>query len=492
MMPDDFENTSHSVLATNLFANNILEQITTNNYWDAGNEYKPLMHTWYLGVLMQFYVLFVIADVILFKIKGKNRKAYILMWSVISIVSVVLYFIPFFSFSEKFYHLPFRLFEFGLGSLVFYMANRDNEDTTVLSKELTIGLSYIALLSLLFIPFKFVDNQYRLLATVGLSAVLVYYLPQSKYFGKVIWLNRLLAAFGVSSFSLFVWHQIVFALTRYSFTAELYNLSAILVVFGIIGLLTYLSYRYIESLRFSKKWIIVFATLFIATNAFALVVHYRAGVFYDIPELEIDSDNIHRGIWAEYCDRGYKYDKDFSNDGKPKWMVIGNSFGRDFLNVILESEVKDSVDISYTTDKKYQQQPRRLKQADVIFISSLGVNQVLVNDISENSSPTTKIVVVGEKNFGVNNGQIFCRRNSSDYLKSTIRMEAGYEERNDSLKQIYQSHNFIDMISMVKCPDGSVRAFNDNGRFISQDCRHLTKAGAEFYAKRINWHQYFK
>lgn len=44
------------MIATNFFANNILESITTKNYWDVGNDYEPLMHTWYVGLLMQFYL----------------------------------------------------------------------------------------------------------------------------------------------------------------------------------------------------------------------------------------------------------------------------------------------------------------------------------------------------------------------------------------------------------------------------------------------------
>lgn len=37
-----------------------------------------------------------------------------------------------------------------------------------------------------------------------------------------------------------------------------------------------------------------------------------------------------------------------------------------------------------------------------------------------------------------------------------------------------------------------VRVFSDDGRFISQDCRHLTKAGTEFYASRINWEKFLE
>ena len=55
MLPDDFENLSQSVIASNVFANNVLSYITTGNYWDVANVFKPLMHTWYVGVLLQAY-----------------------------------------------------------------------------------------------------------------------------------------------------------------------------------------------------------------------------------------------------------------------------------------------------------------------------------------------------------------------------------------------------------------------------------------------------
>mgnify|MGYP000822172057 FL=1 len=35
MLPDDFENLSQAVIASNLFSENILSAITTRNYWDC-------------------------------------------------------------------------------------------------------------------------------------------------------------------------------------------------------------------------------------------------------------------------------------------------------------------------------------------------------------------------------------------------------------------------------------------------------------------------
>lgn len=46
------------------------------------------------------------------------------------------------------------------------------------------------------------------------------------------------------------------------------------------------------------------------------------------------------------------------------------------------------------------------------------------------------------------------------------------------------------MIAMVQQPNGNVRVFTDDGMFISQDCRHLTKAGTQYYAKLIDWNRF--
>jgi hypothetical protein len=67
-------------------------------------------------------------------------------------------------------------------------------------------------------------------------------------------------------------------------------------------------------------------------------------------------------------------------------------------------------------------------------------------------------------------------------------MEKGYDERNEQDKALYT--DYIDLIEKVRQTDGTVRVFSDDGRFISQDCRHLTQAGAQFYANRLHLEQY--
>ena len=74
VLPDDLENLSESVIASNVFANNVLSCITPRNYWHIANVFKTLMHTWYVGVLMQAYVLLPLVYLGLFKLTKGNMK----------------------------------------------------------------------------------------------------------------------------------------------------------------------------------------------------------------------------------------------------------------------------------------------------------------------------------------------------------------------------------------------------------------------------------
>lgn len=115
MLPDDYENLSESVVASNLFSENILLSITTKDYWNVTNDYNPLMHLWYVGVIFQFYLFFPFVLILTNKLFGGNKYSIII--SCLLLLSIVLYLLPCFDDGTKFYYLPFRLFEFLLGGI---------------------------------------------------------------------------------------------------------------------------------------------------------------------------------------------------------------------------------------------------------------------------------------------------------------------------------------------------------------------------------------
>ena len=491
MLPDDFENTAQSVVATNFFGNNILESITTKNYWDVGNDYKPLMHTWYVGLLMQYYVLipllFFIADNLISE-ANKRRKVNVILVSLLGILSLYLYMITD-NAAAKFYYLPHRLYEFCAGALVYYLFAHKNINIQNTVAKIAICVIYVCIITLLFVELDFISSPIKLIVVVGLTTLLIDLMSRVKIEQNNIFSNKQIALIGAASYSIFVWHQVIFAFTRYSFTNNLTEAIPFLSVIVLTAVLSVFSYKYIEHIKVRKMiWGITCVIAFLTTS-FSLYVYTIAGVVRDVPELDVVKGNVHRGMWAEYCDRGYKYDKDFTESSKPKWYVIGNSFGRDMVNIILESPIADKVDIVYSTPKNYKNQEKRFAKADVVFLSTLGLNKEIIDNVHRRCSANTKFFIVGEKNFGESNGQVYSHRFSDDYHQLTIEMEDGYAEKNEQLKKAYPDC-YIDLIEMVRQPNGKVRVFSDDGRFISQDCRHLTKAGAMYYANMIDWEKF--
>lgn len=231
-------------------------------------------------------------------------------------------------------------------------------------------------------------------------------------------------------------------------------------------------------------------------SGFAGYIFLHAGVVRDVPELYIEKNNIHRGLHAEYCDRAYQYDKPFETD-KQHWLVIGNSFGRDFVNTILESDIADKVEVSYIHVDKYKNRENSIRyaNADMVFVSSLGINEDLVYGIEvqclANGLSSEKLVVVGEKNFGGSNGQAYLNRSSKDYFKQRIEVRESFVAKNARLRELY-GERYLDLIGLLMDEENKVPVFTPDNHYISQDCEHFSKGGAVYFSQLINWGKYMK
>jgi len=496
MLPDDYENLGQSVIATNGFGNNILAAITTKNYWAISNDYKPLMHTWYVGVLMQFYLVYPILFFIARLNKNNPRRTLITIVSILAVISLLVYFATT-NTAKRFYYLPSRFFEFAVGGIAALIYNPERD------KPFWKGyvyLCYVSLLALMFVNTEVMTAVMRLVAVVGLSCVVL--CSQDVLENRVTG-NSVLAKIGAASYSFFIWHQILLAFYRYTISSKFTIGSYAILLIGAV-LMSWLSYRFIEqettvALKSKLGKTLLYsstALVFVALSAFAGYIYIKAGVVRDVPELYISKNDIHRGMHAEYVDRGYQYDKPFSTD-KKHWYVIGNSFGRDFVNVILESNVVDSIEVSYSTVGNSKDNRDRFRNADKVFISTLDLNENVVTEIEimclANGLSIEDVVIVGEKNFGSSNGQIYAKRNEPDYFDQYIDV-ANPEQfivKNKCFAEFY-GKRFIDLMTMVVNEQNQVRVFTPDHHFISADCSHFSKGGAIFFAQLIDWNKYLK
>jgi len=485
MLPDDYENLAESVVATNLFGNNILSVITTGDYWNMANEYKPLMHTWYVGLLMQCYLVYPLLFYVTRLDKTATKKTSLIIVSSLAFLSLLWYFGGT-SEAHRFYYLPARFFEFGVGCIIALVY--DPSQKRAFHPAFSY-LCYALLLALLVVGFDLIPALVRLPLVVALCAVLV---MSGEALDNPVTSSPMLAKIGLASLSIYVWHQILLAFYRYILGAQFTVWTFLLYVVA-VGVVSWMSYRLIEK-GMAKAWpatLIIWALL----TGFAGYIYWNAGVVRNVPELGISVQNRHRRMNVEYTERGYQYDRPFASADKVHWLVIGNSFGRDFVNVILESDVADKVEVSFTDDYLKPSRDGRYAMADRVFISTRGLSRGYVSAIEvqcwEQGLSPEKIVVVGDKSFGEHNGHVYARRNQPDYFEQRVSPLGGAQflERDSRFREFY-GERFIDLMGMVTDDKGLVQVFTPDHHFISPDCKHLTKYGAQFFAERINWNKY--
>lgn len=495
MLPDDYENLSESVVATNLFGNNILSSITTGDYWNLANEYKPLMHTWYVGLLMQFYLVYPMLYSLAKLDKKTSSRTLLVIISSLAFLSLLVYFASNDE-AHRFYYLPARFFEFAAGGIVALVYDPSQD------KPFHPAFSYVCyalLLVLLIAGGKLIPDSVRLVLVVALTVVL---LMSAKSLDNSVTSNRALAKVGVASYSIYVWHQVLIAFYRYIFGNH-FTAWSYLLLFVAVVLVSWGSYRLIEqgvakailTEKGRRGVYIATISLFFLLTGFAGYIYTKAGVVRDVPELGISVKDRHRRLNAEYCDRGYQYDRPFTSSDKPQWLVFGNSFGRDFVNMVLESDIADQVELSFTEDFFKDGIDERLAVADLVFIAWRGYGKRLVTEIEvkcwEAGIPPERVVVIGDKSFGENNGHIYARRHRPDYYEQYVEPLGGerFLSRNRHFHELY-GDRFLDLTSMVLNEDGKVRVFTPDHHFISADGKHLTAAGAKFFAGMIDWDRY--
>lgn len=478
MLPDDLENLAQSAFATNVFANNILLAITSRDYWDVVNEYKPLLHTWSLGIEEQYYLIYPF----LFLLVSKKRLNWLVPLLVaLAVISMSMLFMSFAD-SQKFYFIQFRFFELAVGGIAAICLR---------NRVIDYNFSWAFLLALIFLlvfPLELYSKHLALVTTVLLTLCVLMSSNSNSRLSSLILENRVSVGIGVISFSLYMWHQPVLAFARYIWIPEV-QIPHLLLLYALIGMLSLASYQFVEQPfrnrnRINTHFLLISViVVFIMTSAASLFIYQKAGVLKDVPELGISRAQATRKMHAAYNDRILEYDRDFDSEEQLRVLIIGNSLARDWANVLIESKFGPSLEVSYIHfPHRHPSLKRRVDEADVVFWSTQVNNatptraQVRELEISEQN-----LWIVGAKNFGKNNGY-FYNYSGDDRLAQRTLMQTGVSEINEILKFIWQD-KFIDYVGHIIDEESMVPVFTPTGRFISQDTIHLTQAGALYFGQ---------
>ena len=296
--------------------------------------------------------------------------------------------------------------------------------------------------------------------------------------------NRPVVFVGAISFSLYMWHQFVLAFGRYFMFSEM-TVSVGFVMLFVIFSLSIASYYYIEQpfrkkQRIGNKWLF---SILLPLNALVLlssvVLHLRGGVVRDVPELDITCSYATSKMHSAYNDRIYSHDREFETGNKLKILLVGDSFARDFANILLETKHGDEIDLSYVFDHNNPGFERRARIADLIFFSRTEREKLDGLNLD-----FKKVYCVGTKNFGISNGIFYNYRGPNFYQQRTP-VAREYIDSNEKLKKQWNDH-YVDLLDVLLDANGTVPVFTPEHKFISQDCRHLLRTGARYYAHLLD------
>lgn len=243
LLPSDMKDFSQSLVAVATFSSNILFW-RESGYFDTAAELKPLLHTWSLAVEEQFYILFP-----LFLMAAWRFEKRAIVWTLVAAFVISLATAQWGAYNRPtatFYLLPTRAWELLVGSFAaFYLQKR----TVSTAAWFNNVLSAIGLAAILYSVFAFDDatpfpSLYALVPTVGTVLIILFAVPGTAVHSLLS--MRGFVGVGLISYSLYLWHQPVFAFWRhYNFFEPTHVEMVLLALLSVC--LAYCTYRFVEA-----------------------------------------------------------------------------------------------------------------------------------------------------------------------------------------------------------------------------------------------------
>ena len=261
MLPTQMKDFSQSIVATNLFSSNILFWKETGYFAELA-EAKPLLHTWSLAVEEQYYIIFPIMLSFIWSLTKRN-----LVWVLISLAVFSLFLSEWASHNypeSNFYLAPTRAWELLIGSVLgLTNIKHGTKNSDFLS---VLGLASIIFSVITFDSSTRTPSMITCIPVFG-TALIILFAGKKTYAAKLL-SNKIFVGIGLISYSAYLWHQPIFAfmiLKGISFN----NSITLMVIFPVIGILSYLSWRLVET-PFRNKKIISRYALIVTSLGFSI------------------------------------------------------------------------------------------------------------------------------------------------------------------------------------------------------------------------------
>jgi len=288
-LPEEFQSVGKSVVAQATLLSNVFF-LRHTGYFTAGDDLKPLLHTWSLAVEEQFYLFFPLLLVLL----TRRKKTYL---------TKIIFALAAFSFAlsvvgshthpwATFYLLPTRAWELLIGTLLVMAHGRFSENSRLRESSGWLGLGLVC-----YSIFSY-DSNMRFPGMAAfppcLGAAMIIFSSETRLsiVGRILAFKPLVFV-GLISYSLYLWHWPLLVFSSYLAKEEQgpgFRASLLIISF----FLALLSWKFIETpfrkrLLFKQRHqIFGFAGVSLVTLlAIGLFVNYREGLPSRFPPASI-------------------------------------------------------------------------------------------------------------------------------------------------------------------------------------------------------------
>lgn len=515
MTPSYYANFSISVISTIFFVSNFFfwEQI---NYFNDLAIITPLLHTWSLSIEEQFYIFYPFIMWLAY-VKG-SKKIFLFILFIFFLSSIFLssslgsltskYFNniewhwlnPT---SASFYFTPFRAWEIIIGCIAALIYK-----DLIIKSLLRDIVCFISLVVVIFSFSYFTKNSpmpsyLSLIPTLAIFFLILF--NNKKNYTYKILSYKGLAFIGLISYSLYLWHQPVLAFAlqlkpTFSSTDKFFFI-ALSIIFSIFSW-RYLEQPFRDTQKIGKKRflkIIVIWPSFLLL--FSIIIIINKGFINFYPKEKHDILKYTLNDYSDYVEKNWTLHSGINFSEKYSFVIIGDSFGQDFLNILYENEKINGQNIGtyyiqnffYCIEQnnckpnKFLSDINNLNAELLIFSKKWNKEDVKYfrEQILDKVKKDANIKVIGNKNFGNVNIKLLSNLSYEKKIKYKVVIPENERIIIDSFAKQIPDIFYYDLVDKI-CSDYVCNLFNNNGELISYDGFHLTKKGANYISKKIN------
>ena len=346
-LPVELIKFSKSVISTTFLSSNFFFWLYSG-YWDESNT-NPLLHTWSLSLEWQFYLFFSLLIILIWSLT--KRKISILIYLIFFLIFLTSFIlaITFLDRNMSFFLLPFRIYEFLIGTFVYFIIDRKN---SIIDKNKNI-LSIFAILLIIFSFYAFDSNSnapgyVALFPCLG-TALLIYL--SNSIIHKFL-RNKILVYLGLISYSLYLYHWPVLIFYSWLNIVEIDFITKLVLIFFSVGISS-INYHFLEKpIRFNPRVNLIlryfFTFLAIITVFLSSIIIVNKGYPERFSEQKKYLLNFFEDDVQIYRKNFLEKNIDLKFDhNKKRVLVIGDSNGEDMFMAIKQNVNKDIYDVEF-------------------------------------------------------------------------------------------------------------------------------------------------